>query len=108
MYKVLVQFTDLQDNNHKYLPGETYPRAGLEVSMTRLKELSTDKNRRRRPMIELVGEPVKAEEKPKKDDKADTLEGKINKPEMSKSKPVEKPVEEKPKPKRGRRKKDAE
>jgi len=56
MYKVLVNFTDLQDNNHKYLAGDTFPRKGIKVSQERLDELLTDKNRRHKPMIEEVKE----------------------------------------------------
>ena len=107
MYKVIVQFTDLQDHNHKYLPGETFPRAGLVVSEARLVELSTDKNRRHKPMIKAIDEtPVKASEKPENDAKAEIPEDFINPPEQGDKEP--KKVEEKPKPRRGRKKKDAE
>ena len=65
-YTVIETFTDLQDNNHRYLPGDNFPREGLKVSEARLKELSTDKNRRQRPMIKeevvAVKESVVAEE----------------------------------------------
>lgn len=50
-YKVITNFTDLQDDNHKYIAGDTFPRYGYKVSPERLEELSTDKNRRRKPMI---------------------------------------------------------
>jgi len=50
-YKAIVSFTDLQDNNYRYHAGDTFPRAGVTVSQERLEELSTDKNRRRKPMI---------------------------------------------------------
>lgn len=59
MYTVLEHFTDLQDSRFEYNPGDTFPREGLTVSNERLKELSTDANKRRRPVIELVKEPVK-------------------------------------------------
>ena len=65
MYKAIKQFTDLQDNGHRYNPGDIYPREGLEVSKARITELSTDRNRRHEPMIEAVKEPV-AEEPAKK------------------------------------------
>ena len=81
-YRVLKYFTDLQDNRHAYHVGETFPREGLEVSSERLVELSSDKNKRGIPLIELVDfmnppeeplpftepeeEPVKEEVKPKK------------------------------------------
>lgn len=54
MYKVIVTFHDAQDNFHEYLVGDTYPREGLEVSEARLKELSTDQNRRVMPLIQKV------------------------------------------------------
>lgn len=50
-YKVIVSFTDLQDDNYRYRAGDTFPRAGVTVSQERLEELSTDKNRRHKPMI---------------------------------------------------------
>lgn len=56
MYKVLVYFTDLQDNNHPYDEGDFFPRNGLTVSEARLEELSSTKNRRRIRLIEFVEE----------------------------------------------------
>ena len=66
MYKVVKNFTDLKDRNHKYLAGDTFPRKGLFVSKARIEELSTNKNRRGEPMI--VEIPDESEEKsaPKK------------------------------------------
>lgn len=46
MYKVIKSFTDLQDNNHLYKEGDTYPRKGFDVLPSRIKELSTTANRR--------------------------------------------------------------
>lgn len=62
MHKVIVDFADLQDNNYRYHTGDTFPRKGIEVSAERLEELLTDKNRRRKPMIEEVKEPKPAKE----------------------------------------------
>lgn len=67
-YRVLKYFTDLQDNNHAYHVGEQFPHAGLEVSNERLEELSTAKNKRGIPLIELVEEeaekaPIQPQEK---------------------------------------------
>jgi len=56
MYKVITSFVDLQDNNHRYHVGDIFPHNGIEVSEERLEELSTDKNRRHKPMIEKVRE----------------------------------------------------
>lgn len=51
-------FTDLQDNGHAYHGGDIFPREGLEVSDERIKELSTDANRRSEPLIKAVEDPV--------------------------------------------------
>ena len=61
MYKVLVDFADMQDGNYIYRAGATYPRLGLKPSKARIDELLTAKNRRKTPMIEEVKE--KAEPK---------------------------------------------
>ena len=63
-YKVIAYFEDLQDNSFAYDVGDEYPRKGLEVTKGRIKELATNQNRRKIPLIK------KAEEKkPKKADK---------------------------------------
>lgn len=67
MYKVIKHFVDLQDNNHKYDVGDTYPRKGLNVLQSRINELASDKNRQGCPLIEEIPE---AEEKPKKKTKS--------------------------------------
>lgn len=54
MYRAIVTFTDLQDGDYKYVPGDEYPRHGLQPSKDRIEELLTDKNRRHKPMIEEV------------------------------------------------------
>lgn len=59
MYKVIEYFTDLQDNNHEYNVGDTFPRDGLSVSDERLTELSTKNNRQNKPLIERVEEQTK-------------------------------------------------
>lgn len=53
-YKVVNPFEDLQDGRHKYQPGDTFPRDGLKVSRKRLAELSSEKNKQNRPLIEAV------------------------------------------------------
>lgn len=55
-YKVIHYFTDLQDFNHPYKVGDTFPRLGLNVSEERLKELSSNKNKQGKPLIEKVNE----------------------------------------------------
>lgn len=56
-YKVIKYFTDLQDNSFAYHEGDIFPREGLEVSEERIKELSTEANRRKQPLIEAIEEP---------------------------------------------------
>lgn len=67
MFKVIKLFTDLQDENHRYEVGDEFPREGLEVSLARLKELSSKNNKQGTPLIEEVREELKEEvKKPKK------------------------------------------
>ena len=69
-YKVIHYFVDLQDFNHPYHVGDTFPRAGMKVSEKRLEELASNKNKQKRPLILLVksdevveiGSEIKAEE----------------------------------------------
>lgn len=67
MYKVIKHFVDLQDNNHKYDVGDTYPRKGLNVLQSRINELASNKNKQKTPLIEEIPE---VEEKPKKKSKS--------------------------------------
>ena len=62
MYKVIVAFVDLQDNGHRYNAGDVFPRKGVEVPKQRIDKLSSDKNRRKMPLIEEVGEEAEATE----------------------------------------------
>lgn len=78
MYRVIKYFTDLQDNNFAYDPKDparnTYPRKGLSVLPSRIKELASSKNRQGCPLIEEVSEKVeeaKKEKKSKSVEKAD-------------------------------------
>lgn len=54
MYKVIVYFTDKQDNDHVYRAGDKFPRSGLKVSAERLKELASASNLRGKPVIEEI------------------------------------------------------
>lgn len=58
MYRVIKEFYDLTDDFFAYLPGDVFPRNGLEVSRERLEYLSSRENR--------LGEPVIAEESAKR------------------------------------------
>ena len=53
-YKVIHYFEDLQDFNHPYKVGETFPRLGMVVTEGRLKELSGSNNKQGKPLIEKV------------------------------------------------------
>lgn len=67
MYKVIKKFRDLQDGNHLYEVGETYPREGKKASQKRLAELSGTGNRSGMALIEEIPEEKpegKPEEKP--------------------------------------------
>lgn len=52
MYRVLKDFTDLQDNGHFYHVGDIFPHDDLKVDRKRLSELSSSKNRQGVPLIE--------------------------------------------------------
>lgn len=54
MYTVRERFTDLQDNGYDYAVGDTYPRKGYTPTEKRIKALTTNKNVRKRPLIEAV------------------------------------------------------
>ena len=63
----------MQDNNFAYDVGDEYPRKGMSVLPSRIKELASKKNRRGEPLIVEVEEP-KVEEpknKSKSTEKAD-------------------------------------
>lgn len=56
-YVVIKHFIDLQDNNHSYVTGEGYPRAGFKPTKKRIRELMSSENRQGSPLIKAV-EPV--------------------------------------------------
>lgn len=82
MYKVIRFFTDLQDNNYAYRVGETFPREGVNVTPERLEELAGSNNKRGIPVIE--------KEEPFTEEAVEA--------------PVNEVPEEKPKPRKGKRK----
>ena len=69
MYKVIKHFTDLQDNNFAYQVGDEYPRKGMSVLPSRIKELASDKNRQGCPLIEEIPDVEEAPEKKTKSTK---------------------------------------
>ena len=70
-YKVIKHFVDLQDKNYSYDVGDTYPRKGLSVLPSRIKELASNKNLQKTPLIEEIPEVV---EEPKKGKKTKSVE----------------------------------
>lgn len=68
MYKVIKSFTDLQDNNHAYSVGDTFPHNGVEVEAERIAELASDKNRLGVPLIEEIAEKPKRVRKKKEEE----------------------------------------
>ena len=67
MYKVIKYFTDMQDNNFVYQVNDEYPRKGLSVLPSRIKELASDKNRQGCPLIKEIPD---IEDKPEKKTKS--------------------------------------
>ena len=70
MFRVTKHFTDMQDNNFAYNVGDEYPRKGMSVLPSRIKELAGSKNRQGCPLIEEIPE-VEETPKKKKSAKAD-------------------------------------
>ena len=67
MFRVIKHFTDMQDNNFAYEIGDTFPRKGLNVLPSRIKELASDENRQGCPLIEEIPD---VEDKPEKKTKS--------------------------------------
>ena len=61
-YTVIHYFEDLQDFNHPYKVGDTFPRLGMVVTDARLKELASSNNKQHKPLIKKVEEVVKEEQ----------------------------------------------
>ena len=59
MYRVINRFFDLQDNNHAYSVGDTFPHNVVEVSAERIAELASGNNRLGVPLIEEIAEKPK-------------------------------------------------
>lgn len=92
MYKVVKDFTDLNDNNHVYLAGDKYPRKGVKPSAKRIGELCSKLNKRGEVLIEEVvekkaePEAVEKAEVPKEEKKAKPAKKKSAKKEDIKEK----------------------
>ena len=57
----------MQDNNFAYNVGDEFPRKGMSVLPSRIKELASDKNRQGCPLIEEIPD---VEDKPEKKTKS--------------------------------------
>ena len=66
MYKVIIDFMDLKDNNHIYREGDVYPRDGVEPPVSRIEQLLGSNNRFGTPLIVEDKKPPKKITKPKK------------------------------------------
>ena len=59
----------MQDNNFAYQAGDEYPRKGMSVLPSRIRELATDKNRQGVPLIEEIPDVEESTEKKAKSTK---------------------------------------
>lgn len=69
-YRVVKFFNDMQDGNFAYNVGDEYPRKGMSVLPSRIKELAGKKNRQGCPLIEEI-EDTKPGKKTKSVEKTD-------------------------------------
>ena len=57
MYKVIYKFYDIEDKNkHVYNVGEIFPYDGRKISKNRIEELSSEKNKIGKPLIEFIND----------------------------------------------------
>ena len=59
----------MQDNDFAYDVGDEYPRKGMSVLPSRIRELATDKNRQGVPLLEEIPDIEEAHEKKTKSTK---------------------------------------
>ena len=59
----------MEDSNYSYEVGDEYPRKGLSVLPSRIKELASSENRQGCPLPEKVEEPKKKKSTKKVDEK---------------------------------------
>ena len=86
MLKVISDFVDLQDNNHKYRTGDNYPRPGVEVTDARIDELKTSKNKLKKPLIQEEAEIDRPYEAPAAEEAEKKEEVKAYKPKRGRKK----------------------
>lgn len=77
-WRVIKEFADKTDNYHVYKAGDLFPRDGKQVDEVRLKELSTQYNAQKTPLIKEADErkatAEESAEKPKKGSKSKVKE----------------------------------
>ena len=82
-YRVIEAFVDLLDDNHLYQVGDTFPRPGKDVTLSRINELASADNKLGTPLIKLVDKATKVEKKVEK--KEVSLEEKVKSSGLTKS-----------------------
>lgn len=90
MLQVITKFVDLKDKKHTYEAGDIYPREGLKVNEKRIKELSSDKNKRGIPLIEKVEKEDGKKEVPKNSSKEEIEEKEVETPSTTEDEAPEK------------------
>ena len=82
-YRVIEAFVDLLDDNHLYQVGDTFPRPGKDVTLSRINELASADNKLGTPLIKLVDKAAKVEKKVEK--KEVSLEEKVKSSGLTKT-----------------------
>ena len=82
-YRVIEAFVDLLDDNHLYQVGDTFPRPGKDVTLSRINELASADNKLGMPLIKLADKAAKNEKKVEKEEVS--LEEKVKSSGLTKS-----------------------
>ena len=69
MYEVIKDFVDVQNNNHLYRVGDSFPYNGADVSEDRCAELASTSNRCGVVLIKAIAKAEKKSKKTKKKEK---------------------------------------
>ena len=64
-FKVIKEFIDRYDSNHRYKVGDSYPRSGVELDEDRASSLASASNRMKVPFLEEIKPKAKPKTKPK-------------------------------------------
>ncbi len=101
-YVVVETFSDMQDGGYTYKTGDPFPRGGVSVSNGRIVELSTNRNKLGRALIEEVK--VKATTPVSGTEVVAGADESIKAVDVAVNEPPQEPSESKPR--RGRKKKN--